>query len=215
MFDLHTHTILSDGELVPSELIRRAFSNGYEAIGLTDHVDFSNIEHVLKGESKAKTLEEDIDIKVIVGVEITHVPPAKIGKLASMAKDLGAELVIVHGETIVEPVAKGTNEAAIASGVDILAHPGLITLETAESASENGVYLEITSRRGHCLANGHVVMVAKEVGAEMIISTDAHAPSDLITNDFAKKIAVGAGLDEVEARRCVDENPRKLLLLHE
>ena len=47
MIDFHTHTIFSDGELVPSELVRRALVNGYEAIALTDHVDSSNIDFVL------------------------------------------------------------------------------------------------------------------------------------------------------------------------
>jgi len=48
MIDLHTHTTFSDGELIPSELVRRAETLGYRAIAITDHVDFTNIEHVLK-----------------------------------------------------------------------------------------------------------------------------------------------------------------------
>ena len=47
MFDLHTHSIFSDGELIPSELVRRAVFNGYDAIAITDHVDFTNVEYVL------------------------------------------------------------------------------------------------------------------------------------------------------------------------
>ena len=47
MIDLHTHTVLSDGALIPAELVRRAEISGYKAIGLTDHVDSGTMEIVL------------------------------------------------------------------------------------------------------------------------------------------------------------------------
>ncbi|MDY6966056.1 MAG: histidinol phosphate phosphatase domain-containing protein [Halobacteriota archaeon] len=212
MFDFHTHTILSDGELIPSELVRRAFVNGYKGIGLTDHVDFANIDHVLSGLKKAKLLEEDLDIKVIVGVEITHVPPSKIDRLVSKAKNGGAELVVVHGETVVEPVFASTNLSAVKNvDVDILAHPGLITPEEVKFAEENEVFLEITSRKGHNTTNGHVARVAEASKARLLVNTDAHSPDDLITGEFALKVALGAGLPEKDADETINKNPYKLL----
>ena len=203
MIDLHTHTIFSDGELIPSELVRRAEVKGYTAIGLTDHVDFSNIEHVLTCIFKAKYLEDVLDIKVLAGVEITHVPPEKIAPLATLARRLGAEIIVVHGETPAEPVRPGTNRAALEAGVDILAHPGFITVEEAELARERGICLEITSRSGHNITNGHVVRMAKAVGAKMVVDTDTHSPDDLIDTARAIEIAVGAGLDRGEAVQIV------------
>lgn len=203
MIDLHTHTIFSDGELIPSELVRRAEVKGYTAIGLTDHVDFSNIEQVLGSVFKAKYLEEVLDIRVLAGVEITHVPPPKIAPLATLARRLGAEIVVVHGETPVEPVRPGTNRAAIEAGVDILAHPGFITPEEAELAKEMGVCLEITSRSGHNITNGHVVRMAKASGARMVVDTDTHSPDDLIDTDRAIEIAFGAGLERGDAVQIV------------
>ena len=41
--DLHMHSLFSDGELLPSEIARRAYVLGHEAIAITDHVDYSNI----------------------------------------------------------------------------------------------------------------------------------------------------------------------------
>lgn len=203
MIDLHTHTTFSDGELIPSELVRRAEVLGYTAIGITDHVDYTNIEHVLTSVSKAKYLEDVLDIRVLVGVEITHVPPQKIGPLATLARKLGAEIVVVHGETPVEPVRPGTNRAALEARVDILAHPGFITLAEAELARENNVCLEITSRSGHNITNGHVVRIAKQARAKMVVDTDTHAPGDLIDSVRAQQIAVGAGLTEDEAAAIV------------
>ena len=207
MIDLHTHTTFSDGELIPSELVRRAEVLGYKAIGITDHADYTNIEHILSCVSKAKYMEEVLDMKVIVGAELTHVPPSKIAPLASLARRLGAEIVVVHGETPVEPVRPGTNRAALEADVDILAHPGFITQEEAELARENDIYLEITSRRGHNITNGHVVRLAKMAGAKMIVNTDSHAPEDLISRDRAVEIAMGAGLTAREARDVVDKHP--------
>lgn len=207
MIDLHTHTIFSDGELIPSELVRRAEVKGYTAIGLTDHVDFTNIEHVLACIFKAKYLEDVLDIKVLAGVEITHVPPEKIAPLATLARRLGAEIIVVHGETPVEPVRPGTNRAAIEASVDILAHPGFITLEEAQLACEKGVCLEITSRSGHNITNGHVAKMAKASRARMVVDTDTHSPDDLIDTARAIEIAIGAGLDRDMAVQIVTDHP--------
>lgn len=207
MIDLHTHSIFSDGELLPSELVRRAVVKGYTAIAITDHVDFSNIEHVLKGIQKTKYIEDVWDIQVLSGVEITHVPPQKISKLVDLARKLGAEIVVVHGETLVEPVITGTNRAAIEAQADILAHPGLISKEDVELAKELGVCLEITARCGHNRANGHVVKISTEVGADLVVGTDSHSPSDLITDEEALNIAMGAGLSEKRAHEVLISKP--------
>jgi len=211
MIDLHTHSIFSDGELLPSELVRRAVVHGYTAIAITDHVDFTNIEYVLDGIKKATYLEDVWDIQVLPGVEITHVPPQKIGKLVSLARELGARIVVVHGETLTEPVIPGTNRAAIDAGADILAHPGLISREDAAFAAEQGVCLEITSRCGHNRANGHVARVAEELGAALVVSTDSHSPDDLVTDEQALKVALGAGLSEKRANDALISQPLNLI----
>ena len=199
IIDFHTHTLLSDGELVPAELVRRAFCRGYRAITIADHVDMATIDEVVPVIiSAAFELTEALDIAVIAGVEITHVPPALIPRVVERARKLGAELVIVHGETIVEPVAEGTNKAALSAGIDILAHPGLITEEEAQMAKKEGICLEISARKGHCLTNGHVARVAKKTGAQLIVGSDAHGPGDLLIPDLYEKILRGAGLGEAD-----------------
>lgn len=213
MFDFHTHTFLSDGVLSPIELIRRASVRGYQVIGVTDHVGPGNVEYVVK------TLVTDCgaassrwDILALPGVEITHVPKEDIDEVARAAKGLGAKLVVVHGETPVEPVEPGTNRAAILSdSVDIVAHPGLIEMEDARLASERGVFLEISARKGHSLANGHVVKVAAQAGTLTILDSDAHAPEDLLTPEMTQKVALGAGLDSEEAHLLLNKNPEGLL----
>ena len=211
MIDFHTHTLFSDGALVPSELIRRADAIGYQAIAITDHGDSSNLDIIIPNLVKVcKEIAGHWKIKAIPGIELTHVPPKLIPALERDARKLGAKLVVVHGETITEPVAKGTNRAALESNVDILAHPGLITEDEVRLAKANNVYLEITGRKGHCLTNGHVARLALKVGAKLVINSDAHAPGDLMPLDFARSVAIGAGMsgDDFEAVRL---NARELL----
>ena len=195
MIDLHTHSLLSDGELLPSELARRAKVKGYSIIGISDHVDPTNLEDVatsiLKLAAKASSYN---DIMVVPGVELTHVPPDIIGELVKEARRLGIYYVVVHGETIAEPVEEGTNRSAIEAGADILAHPGLISMEDMGLASTKGVLIEISARKGHSLTNGHVAALAKKTGARLVLDTDSHSPSDLITDSEGLKIVMGAGL---------------------
>ncbi|WP_300672204.1 histidinol phosphate phosphatase domain-containing protein [Desulfoluna sp.] len=197
MIDLHSHTFFSDGALVPSELARRAEAKGLRALGLTDHGDLSNLDFIVpRIVAVAEKLNEVMTLEVVPGIELTHMPPAHIAEGVALARRLGARIVIVHGETIVEPVAPGTNRAAIEAGVDVLAHPGLITDEEAALAAARGVFLEITARGGHSLTNGHVARAALAAGASMVLNTDSHEPEDLIDSDFARKVVVGAGLPE-------------------
>ena len=201
MIDLHTHSLFSDGELIPAELIRRARVKGYEAIAITDHADSSNLDFIVpRIVAFCKQLPREERFTVIPGIELTHVGVQMFAPLTQQARSLGARLVVAHGETIVEPVAPGTNRAALEAGVDILAHPGLITEEEVVLAKERGVCLEISARKGHSLTNGHVARLAKLLGASLVLNTDSHSPGDLIEVSFARSVAMGAGLDEEDWR---------------
>ena len=213
MYDFHTHTFLSDGVLTPVELIRRAHVAGYRAIAVTDHVGPGNLEYVVKTlVLECEMASRRWDILALPGVEITHCPKEDIDEIAQNARALGAKIVNVHGETIVEPVQPGTNMAAVRSShVDVLAHPGLIGPEEAALAARNGIFLEVSARKGHGFTNGHVVRVAREAGARVVLNTDAHAPGDLITYDFAMQVAMGAGLTEEAARGLLVSGPKDLM----
>jgi len=211
MIDLHTHSLFSDGELLPSELVRRAEVIGYQALAITDHADSSNLDWILP---RIIRVCEDVNrhwkIRAIPGIELTHLPPDMIASLTAQARSLGAKVVVVHGETPVEPVAPGTNRKAIEAGVDILAHPGLISEKEVTLAREKGVFLEITSRKGHSLANGHVARLTRRLGASLVLNTDSHSPDDLISGETARLVALGAGLGSDDFERML-ENSRQLI----
>ena len=149
---------------------------------------------------------------MVTGVEITQVPPARIAETAKQARSRGAKLVVVQGETVVEPVPAGTNRTAVEAEVDLLAHPGLIDRETVARAKERGIFLEISARAGHSLSNGRLVALARESDALclLVVSSDAHAPGDLLTEARRRAVLLGAGLTAAEADR-VEANTEKLL----
>ena len=201
MIDLHTHTLLSDGDLLPSELVRRAVVKGYEAIALTDHVDSSNIDFVLPRIVKvSKDLSSHWPIKVLPGIEVTHAPLEEIKGLIKYGRDNGAKVVVVHGETISEPVIRGTNKEAIKYKADILAHAGLLTEDDAKLAKTNGVYVEITTRENHLKTNQHIRDIARKVGLKLVLNTDTHTPDDLVDNAEATAFLGSIGFTDSEIK---------------
>ncbi len=215
MIDLHTHTLFSDGELLPSELVWRAKVKGYQAIALTDHTDFSNLDLIIPRTIKiAQILTREYQIKVLPGVELTYVPPRLIPqavkKVKSYKKDGGIKIIVVHGETTSEPVPKGTNRAAILAQVNILAHPGLISEEDCQLAKKNNVYLELSSRKNHCVTNGYLAKLAKKIGAKLVLNTDTHQPDNLLSDEEAKKLIQTIGLNDKDFQE-MQNNAKELI----
>lgn len=211
-FDFHAHTFLTDGRASATEMWRYAVALGHRALAITDHVGTEDPTPLLRRLQEEAAAWRDSPVLPVVGVEITHVPPGRIGAAVRAARRAGAEIVIVHGETLAEDVLPGTNRAAIAEGeVDVLAHPGLLTEAEAELAKAHGTVLELSARRGHSLSNGHVARVALAAGVPVVVDSDAHQPSELLSAAAARRIALGAGLHEGQVRAALEAAPRALL----
>lgn len=61
--DLHLHTIYSDGEYTPNSIVKRALSENFRAIAITDHDTVEGISHVLQSAGEA--------IEIIPGIELS------------------------------------------------------------------------------------------------------------------------------------------------
>ena len=202
MIDLHTHSFLSDGDLLPEELVRRCEVIGYRMLAISDHVGLSNAETVLPQIVRlCRSLRGKGSVQVLPGCELTHVRPELTAQAVRLARKCGAAVVIGHGETIVEPVAPGTNRALIDAGVDVVAHPGLISEEDAARAAKRRVALEISGRKGHCYTNGHVLAMARKTGARLIYGSDGHDVGDYPTRAQAEMVARGAGMTAAEIEK--------------
>ena len=206
-YDLHTHTTFSDGVLIPAESVRRAEVLKYSGIAITDHADESNFKFLIDQQKRfQENFNKNSSFKVIIGVEFTHVKPILIEKIVYEARNHGADIILVHGETIVEPVATGTNKAAIEAQVDILAHPGLILEEDVKLAKRNNVALELTTRKGHSYTNAYVFKLAKMVGASVVLNNDFHAPGDALNIEMLKNVLSGCGVDSLEIEHIFKNN---------
>jgi len=64
MYDLHTHSHHSDGELSPSDLVAAASMAGVQFLALTDHDTVSGI-------AEAQRAAQDLSMRIIPGVEIS------------------------------------------------------------------------------------------------------------------------------------------------
>ena len=115
------------------------------------------------------------------------------------------KIIVGHGETLVEPVIRGTNLAALEADIDILAHPGLISKTEAKLAKKKGIFLEITSRKGHCDTNPHIVEQALKTQAKLMLNTDSHSPEDIISREQLIKVARYAGLGQKEIDKMYEE----------
>jgi histidinol phosphatase-like PHP family hydrolase len=201
-YNLHAHTLLSDGGLLPSEVATRYMAAGYEVIALTDHADYSNIKTMLKATLEfCRRWPKNSRIQILPGVELTHLPPEQFGPLANFARKQGAKIIIAHGETTVEPVVKETNKSALLADIDILAHPGFISDDDTKLAAKKGIFLEITSRRGHSDTNKHVIKQARAFNAKLILNNDSHNPEDIIPAEQLFKLGIEAGLTEKEIEK--------------
>jgi histidinol phosphatase-like PHP family hydrolase len=206
MYNLHCHSLLSDGALLPSEVAVRYLTAGYKVIAITDHSDYSNIETNIKAILEfTRHWPKDSKIKVLPGIELTHLPAEQFLPLTKFARSRGIKIIVAHGETLVEPVIEGTNLAALESDIDILAHPGLISDKEVKLAKKNGIFLEVTTRPGHSGTNSFVIEQALKFGAKLILNTDSHDPEDIISQEQVIKIARKAGLSLSEIDKIYKE----------
>lgn len=209
VFDFHTHTTISDGHADAMEMARRCQKNGYAAYICSDHVDEGTVgTRVPEIVEACRRVSLELGIRGIPAVEVTRVAPDRVAKVAARARSLGALLVVVHGETIGDFPQPGLNLAATrCSDVDILGHPGLLSHQAAEQARDNHIHLEISAAGLHGLTNGHVAKVALEVGASLVLDSDAHRPESLLTPERARQLLEGSGLSPEEVSQAAEVAP--------
>ncbi len=210
--DFHTHSFFSDGVLLPMEQLRRATVIGHEAYAITDHASASNLDIIPKLAKDCELAIKHWGILALPGVELTHVPANAIEEVAEKAREMGAFVIVVHGETTSEPVEPGTNLiASKLANVDILAHPGLLTREEAKLCKQNNIFIEITSSSSHSMTNGPIAKVGLEENVKFIQNTDAHKPTDMLTYSQGEKVLLGTGFHTDEITKILQNNVRSLV----
>lgn len=206
---MHSHSTLSDGTLSMEEIVAAAERRGYQALAVTDHAhatdpNYRDVVAAVRGE--IDRLRNETSIRLFAGAELTDFEPSQIAHIAREVRRSGAQVVVVHGECVSMQVLPGTNAAAVrADGVDILAHPGLLTEEDAHEAARRGVYVEISARQGHNWANGHVYRTARKAMAPIIVDSDGHDEAGLLSHAKVEALLRGAGASELSLCQIKDQ----------
>ena len=209
MLDFHVH--VGDSYLLPAEAIRLARLAGYKAVGLAVRADGATLALLLPWLlqlSRHYSLYSGVE--AFAGVELTHIPPALMPEAVAEARSMGAAFVLAHGESVDGTTEVGTNHAAIAAGVDILAHPGIITAEDAAMAGESGVLLEITPAPLHGLANAHVAAMAVEYGCGLVFGGNIKSPRHFLSRETYLAVLRGARI-EGEAKAIFEASQNDLM----
>lgn len=78
--DFHMHTVFSDGEVWPTVRVKEAWTEGFDAISITDHIEYQiHTEDIIKNHNRpyeiAKPKADELGLILIKGAEITRSMP--------------------------------------------------------------------------------------------------------------------------------------------
>ena len=225
--DLQMHSTWSDGKATLEEMAVACKDLGYEYVAITDH---SQAMAMVQGLTPARTREQWVEIEEIRervdGIAILR--SAEIDILKDGSLDMTDEileeldLVVVSIHSFMDLPRKAMTERILKAmahpSVDILAHPtgrrinrrepyDLDLESVLEAAAELDVAVEVNANPNRLDLNDIQVHRAKELGVQVVISTDAHSPRGLLDMRFgvdqARRGWLEAG-DVLNARSLVD-----------
>jgi len=197
--DLHLHTTATDGRNTIEEMIHAAKEKGYEYIAITDHSKHVKVANGLDEKALIKHIEnirkisgKIKGIKVLTGVEVDILKEGDLDIEDDVLKELDIVIASVHSyfQMDMEAQTDRVLKALDNKYVNVLAHPSgrLITQRSPmqldfdkvfEGARDRGIFLEINTHGKRIDLNDVHCRRAKEIGAKVVINTDAHEISHL------------------------------------
>ncbi len=197
--DLHMHSTWSDGRASIEQMLAGCVELGYEYLALTDHSKALAMVGGLDAERlKRQWIEvEEVaarhpEIRLLRGMEVDILADGNLDLEDELLEELDVVLVAVHSRFNL-PEAEQTERVIKAlehPEANILVHPtgrllnrrGPIALDldaVLECAAENGVAVELNSHPDRLDLSDENLMLAKQRGLKVVISTDAHRVPDL------------------------------------
>ena len=142
-YDLHCHTLYSDGSTDPADLLRAAKRSGLKGIAVSDHDTFEGFNRISK-------LNFDSDFKIIKGVEISTIDKSR-GKKAHILCYSPKRTDLI--EPIINEITRRRYNAMVES-IRILEKKYPINLEMV--LSEVG--------KGTCIFKQHIMLCFLKLG---------------------------------------------------
>jgi len=202
--DLQMHTTATDGKNSIAEMAQKAKEMGYDYIAITDHSQAVRVAGGLDEKGLARHLKEidKVDAQVsgfrlLKGVEVDILPDGSLDLQDDILKECDVVLASVHSRFNMEEkeMTQRIVKALKNPNVNILAHPtGRLILEREaykvnlkevfQAALDYGVVLEINAYPDRLDLRDVDARMAKEMGAKLAISTDAHSAAQLAMMKF-------------------------------
>ena len=213
--DLQMHSTWSDGRDTLEEMVAGCAAHGYEYMAITDHSKALAMVNGLDARRlRLQWLEIDAvrarhpEIQLLRAMEIDILADGSLDLEDEMLAGLDLVVVSIHSRFDL-PAAQQTARVLRAlehPEVDILAHPTgrlinrrkpiALDMETVLSrAAELGVAVELNASPDRLdLRDSHLVL-ARELGCRIVISTDSHRVAELGTMRYGVEQARRAGLE--------------------
>jgi DNA polymerase (family 10) len=197
--DLHMHTTATDGRDGLEAMAAAAHRLGYRYIAITDHskalamANGLDEPRALAHAARVRALNGRFDgLTLLAGIECDILPDGRLDLADDCLAQLDLVIASIHSH-FSQDEAQMTDRvlrALESPWVDILAHPtGRLLLKraplrvnmeaVAASAARNGVALEINCQVDRLDLNDACARLARERGARLVISTDAHSVTAL------------------------------------
>ena len=211
--DLQMHTRVTDGRATAAEMATAARALGREYVAITEHSQAVRVargldDRAMRAHARALRRLRVPGIRVLAGVEVDIRKDGTLDLAPATLRGLDVVVASVHS-ALEQDEATMTKRviAAIDSGlVHVLGHPtGRLLGEREPIAIDLAAVVAACVRRGVALEiNAHPhrldlddvqARAAREAGAKLVISTDAHSTDELGLLRFGVDVARRAGLE--------------------
>jgi DNA polymerase (family 10) len=197
--DLHAHTKETDGHHTLEEMAEAAQDRGYAYLAITDHSKRVTMAHGMDKKRLGKQInridrlnDKLKDLTLLKGSEVDILKDGSLDLPDEILEDLDLTVCSVHYD---RELSRKKQTERIVRAMDnpyftILAHPTGrligerepydVDLEAVmKAAKERGCFLELNAHPDRLDLTDRDCKMAKDIGVQVVISTDAHSITDL------------------------------------
>ncbi|MBI4743482.1 MAG: DNA polymerase/3'-5' exonuclease PolX [Actinobacteria bacterium] len=225
--DLHLHSNWSDGLSKIKDIVEFARSIRYSYVGICDHAERLKVAGGLTPRELARRKKEIDklndrldDFVVLSGIELNIDSKGEVDYSDEVLEEFDIVVASIHGgfSQSKEQITNRTLSAMNNKHIDIIGHPTgriigkrppyEIDIERVLNEAKNtGTFLELNSFPDRLDLKDDHLRMAKEIGAKIAISTDAHIASQMIFINYGVATAQRGWLsrNDVVNTRSVDE----------